>query len=485
VVAAPRESGPFELEVAEVFYQNHGRNRMKPGFLTRGGAVLATAAAVLVIVSAAEQRPGQPGTATSVQRSEEPAKKYPYPAVRDQTGAVPAGPKVEPYNDPPLGDGPWAVETYEQRHIKVSIVTRGLNAPWGIAFLPPSTALGAGDKVILITEKAGRLRVVRNGVLEPTPVAGIPSVYSQGTMAGLMDIALHPQFATNHWVYISYHKPMGRGVGPDNREGVIASNSVMRGTWDGKGLTDIKDIFVADDVDMEVSRMAFGADGMLFMSIGGPGTGGAGSVIRPQHGNDYAGKILRMRDDGSVPPDNPFIGKADYKPRIFSMGHRNESGMALNPWTKDLWEGEQGPNGGDEINIIRAGRNYGWPLVSDGRDYNGPFISPSPYKEGMERPHVVFVPSIAISSIAFYSGDKFPNWQKNLFVSGMREGEIARTGHLVRLVFNDNWQEMRRESLLRELHQRIRDVRQGPDGFLYVITDEGANSVLLRIEPAS
>jgi len=454
---------------------------MRTSFLTRRCGVFTTVATVLAAMTAmAQQRQGgqlpAPPVAAAGQTSQEPVKKYPYPAIRNQAGAVPPGPKVEPYNDPPLGDGPWAMETYEQRHIKVSIVTRGLTAPWGIAFLP--------DNVILVTEKAGRLRVIRNGVLEPTPVAGIPRVYSQGTMAGLMDIALHPQFATNHWLYISYHKPMGRGIGPDNREGIIASNSVMRGTWDGKGLTDITDIFVADDVDMEVSRMAFGADGMLYMSIGGPGTGGADSVIRPQHGNDYAGKILRMRDDGSVPPDNPFIGKNDYKPRIFSMGHRNQLGMALNPWTREIWSGEQGPNGGDEINIIRAGKNYGWPLVSDGRDYNGPFISSSPFKEGMERPHVVFVPSIAISSIAFYTGDKFPNWQKNLFVSGMREGEIARTGQLIRLVFNDNWQEMRRESLLRDLHQRIRDVRQGPDGFLYVITDEGANSVLLRIEPA-
>jgi glucose/arabinose dehydrogenase len=235
---------------------------------------------------------------------------------------------------------------------------------------------------------------------------------------------------------------------------------------------------------MEVSRLAFGADGTLYMSIGGPGTGGDDSLIRPQHLTDYAGKILRMRDDGSVPPDNPFVGRKDAKTRIFSLGHRNQLGMALNPWTKEIWSGEQGPNGGDEINIIRAGKNYGWPLVSDGRDYRGPYISSSPYREGMERPHVVFVPSIAISSIAFYTGDKFPNWQRNLFVSGMREGEIARTGQLVRIVFNDKWEELRRESLLRDLHQRIRDVRQGPDGLLYVITDEGANSVLLRIEPA-
>ena len=191
-----------------------------------------------------------------------------------------------------------------------------------------------------------------------------------------------------------------------------------------------------------------------------------------------------MRDDGGVPPDNPFVGRPNHKERIFSMGHRNQLGMALNPWTKEIWSGEQGPNGGDEINIIRAGKNYGWPLVSDGRDYRGPYISSSPSREGMERPHVVFVPSIAISSIAFYTGDRFPSWQRNLFVSGMREGEIARTGQVVRIVFNDKWEELRREALLRDLHQRIRDVRQGPDGLLYVITDEGANSALLRIEPA-
>jgi glucose/arabinose dehydrogenase len=441
--------------------------------------VIAGAVAVWVAAGTAQQggrgqsAPAQPGQ--QGQAAQGPVKKYPYPAIRNQGNAIPPGPKVQPYNSPPLGEGPWAMETYEQRNIRVSVVTKGLTAPWGIAFLP--------DNVILITEKAGRLRVIRNGVLEPTPVVGIPPVLSQGTMAGLMDIALHPRFEQNKWIYISYHKPVGRGVGPDNREGDTASNSILRGTWDGKGLNDIKDIFVADDVDMEVSRLAFGADGMLYMSSGGPGTGGDDSVIRPQHTNDYAGKILRMRDDGSVPPDNPFVGKKEYRERIFSMGHRNQLGLAMNPWTKEIWSGEQGPNGGDEINIIRAGRNYGWPIVSDGRDYRGPYISPSPYKDGMERPHVVFVPSIAISSIAFYTGDRFQNWKRNLFIGGMREGEIARTGQLVRIVFNDNWEEMRRESLLRDLHQRIRDVRQGPDGLLYVITDEGQNSALLRIEP--
>jgi glucose/arabinose dehydrogenase len=440
------------------------------------GLLAAAGFLVALLVAAAGARPQAPQPQGQPASSASPTKQYPYPPVRDQRGVIPTGPKVPPYNSPPLGDGPWAMETYEQRNIRVSIVTKGLNAPWSIAFLP--------DNVILLTEKAGRLRVIRNGVLEPAPVPGIPQVVSIGTMAGLMDIALHPRFSENKWIYISYHKPAGQGAGVDGRLSNLASNSIMRGTWDGKGLTDIKDVFVADDVDMEVSRLAFGADGMLYMTIGGPGTGPQPSLIRPQHTTDYAGKILRMRDDGSAPPDNPFAGKSGYKERIFSMGHRNQLGLALNPWTKEIWSGEQGPNGGDEINIIRAGRNYGWPIVSDGRDYRGPYISPSPFKEGMERPHVVFVPSVAISSILFYTGDRFPNWQRNLFVGGMREGEIARTGQIVRIVFNDNWEEMRRESLLRDLHQRIRDVKQGPDGLIYAITDEGANSVLLRIEPA-
>ena len=436
-----------------------------------------------VVVAAALALCAGPGTADQVQvqiqtgapSGSEPIREFPYPAVRDQRGVVPAGPKVPPYSSPPLGSGPWDMESYEQRNIRVSVVTRGLNAPWSIAFLP--------DGVTLITEKAGRLRVIRNGVLDPTPVPGIPQVVSMGTMAGLMDIALHPRFAQNKWVYISYHKPAGMGMSVVNKPSPLASNSVMRGTWDGRGLTDIKDVFVADDVDMEVSRLAFGADGMLYMTIGGPGTGPEPSLIRPQHTNDYAGKILRMRDDGTAPPDNPFAGRPGHKDRIFSMGHRNQLGLAVNPWTKEIWSGEQGPNGGDEINIIRAGKNYGWPLVSDGRDYRGPYISASPYKEGMERPHVVFVPSIAISSIMFYTGDRFPNWQRNLFVGGMREGEIARTGQIVRIVFNDNWEELRREGLLRDMLQRIRDVKQGPDGLIYAITDEGQNSVLLRIEP--
>ena len=410
------------------------------------------------------------GAVASAQDAE---KKYPYPAVRDQRGVIPPGPKVAPYNSPPLGDGPFLFETYEHRNIRVVVVAKGLSHPWSVAPLP--------DGSFLITERVGRLRVVRNGVLDPTPVAGTPQVHSQGTMAGLMDIALHPRFAENRWIYISYHKPVGKALDVNGRPSILASNSVMRGTWDGKALTDVRDIWVADDVDMEMSRLAFAPDGTLYMTIGGPGTGPKESLDRPQHGNDYAGKIIRMRDDGSVAPDNPFVGKPGYKPYIFSMGHRTQLGLAINPFTGEVWSGEQGPNGGDEINIIKPGRNYGWPVVSYGRDYRGPRFPAT--RQDFEEPVVFWTPSIAASGMAFYTGDRFPLWKRNLFVGGMREGEIARTGQLQRIVFNDNWEELRRESLLRDLHQRIRDVRQGPDGLLYVITEEDA-AALLRIEPA-
>jgi aldose sugar dehydrogenase len=405
---------------------------------------------------------------------DEAAKRFPYPPVRDQRGVVPPGPKVAPYNSPALGDGPFDFETYEQRNIRVSVVTKGLSHPWSVAFLP--------DGTILITERVGRLRAVRNGVLDPSPVAGIPAVHSFATMAGLMDIALHPDFARNRWVYISYHKPVGKARDVAGREQVIASNSVLRGTWDGKGLTEVRDIFVADDVDMEMSRLAFAADGTLFMTIGGPGTGPDASMGRAQKPGDYAGKILRMRDDGSVPPDNPFVGRAGHKPLIYTLGHRTQLALAMNPVTREMWAGEQGPNGGDELNILKPGKNYGWPVISYGRDYRGPRFPAS--RPEFEEPVTFWTPSIALSGMMFYTGDKFPNWRNNVFIGGMREGEIARTGQLVRIVFNETWQEMRQERLLRDLHQRIRDVRQGPDGLIYVITDED-QAALLRIEPAS
>jgi glucose/arabinose dehydrogenase len=413
-----------------------------------------------LVIGVAAAGAAQQGPPRLSPEAEELQKRFPYPVVRDMRGVVPPGPR--PLPSPPLGEGPWIYATLEQRDIKVSVVTKGLSHPWGLAFLP--------DGSILITERIGRLRIVRNGALDPAPVGSTPQVLSRGTMAGLMDIALHPNFAQNHWIYISYHKPLAPGV---------AANSILRGTWDGGALTDVRDVFVSDDVDTEASRIAFGADGMLYMGIGGPGTGPHVSVDRAQHTNDLAGKILRLKDDGTVPPDNPFVGRVGYKPSIFTIGHRVQLGLALNPFTGEIWEHENGPNGGDELNVLKPGRNYGWPIVSYGRDYNGPRFPPS--APGFEEPVVFWVPSIAASGLTFYTGDRFPNWKRNALVGGMREGEVAPSGQLQRIVFNDRWEELRREPLLRDLHQRIRDVRQGPDGLLYLLTDED-QAALLRIE---
>jgi glucose/arabinose dehydrogenase len=389
-------------------------------------------------------------------------KTYPYPTSRDLGATIPPGPR--PLPTPPLGSGPWTFRTTEA-NIRVSVVTRGISHPYAFAFLP--------DGDILVTERVGKLRVIHNGVLDPNPVEGLPQMIYRGTEAGLMDLALHPNFAQNHWVYFAYHKPIGNN---------LASSALGRGTWDGKKLTDVKEIFLSDDVDTEVSRMVFGADGMLYMSIGAPGEGPEASVMRAQHKNDYAGKIIRLTDEGAVPKDNPFVNQKDAKPYVFAVGFRNVLGMAINPETKELWVTEIGPNGGDELNIVKAGKNYGWPVVSYGRNYLGPRYDSAHKAHGFEEPIWFWTPAISPSGTAFYTGDKFPNWKRNLFVGGLREGEFSPTGQLKRLVFNDKWDLLREEALLRDLHQRIRDVRQGPDGNLYVLTEEN-DSALLKIEP--
>jgi aldose sugar dehydrogenase len=365
---------------------------------------------------------------------------------------------------PPLEDGPFLIESVvpAHRNLRVVVMAR-LQQPWSLAFLP------GGD--ILVTERGGRLRLVRNGVLDPTPVAGVPTVHAQG-LQGLMDVVLHPQFAQNRWVYLSYHRPAGNKQG----ETVLA-----RGTWNGSALVDVRDIFETGATGTESSRIGFGRDGLLYMSVSAPGTGPA--VVRSQDPDDYAGKTVRLRDDGSIPPDNPFVNQPGYKPGIFTLGHRNGHSMTRNPDTGEFWMTEQGPNGGDEINILRAGGNYGWPYVSHGRAYPGPKISENPYLEGTIQPEIFWMPSIAVTGMTFYTGDVFTGWRGNAFVGGLREGEVPRTGHMQRIEFNDQWEEIRREPMLRELKQRIRDVREGPDGLLYVLTAE-AQGALLRIEPA-
>lgn len=384
-----------------------------------------------------------------------------------------------------LGDGPWTYTTSERAtRIKVSVVTKGLSHPWSMAWLPN------GD--MLITERAGQLRIIRNGVLDSTPIAGVPKVQAGGT-SGLLDIALHPKFATNGLVYMAYNtsKPAEAATGqapaaPPARGGrggpaSVYSTGLARGRFDGKALVDVKEIFVAEPYMAlsggDASRLLFAPDGTLFMS-----SSHHRDEKGPQDPMNDAGKILRLNDDGTIPKDNPFVGKAGYRPEIYSIGHRTVLGLALHPTTGALWETENGPQGGDEVNIIQAGKNYGWPLVTYGHDYDGTPLNERPIPQGMVLPMVFWVPSITTSGITFYSGDKLVAWKGNLFVGSMTVGRVGGTGHLQRIVFNERG-EQRRESLLVDLHQRIRDVRQGPDGLLYLLTDEDAGA-LLKIEPA-
>jgi glucose/arabinose dehydrogenase len=310
------------------------------------------------------------------------------------------------------------------------------------------------------------VRVIRGGKLEPEPVAGVPEVRPQG-LAGLMDIVLHPNFAANGYVYLSYSKP----ITADDTAVAIA-----RGRWDGRALRDTRDVFIAGAETTGGARLAFGGDGMLYVSAGG------GGDDHPQNPNSHGGKVLRLTPDGGVPADNPFVGRAGYKPEIFTLGHRSVLGLAAHPATGKIWQLEMGPNGGDELNVLEPGGNYGWPLVSLGRSYPGP-RHPSLQREGFIDAVVFWVPSISTSGLAFYTGDELAKWKGDIFVGGMRYGEIPNTGRLERVLINDEMEELRREPLLVDLRQRIRDVRQGPDGLLYLLTDYD-DGALLRIAPS-
>jgi aldose sugar dehydrogenase len=361
-----------------------------------------------------------------------------------------------------LPDHPVEYDTAEGQRIRVVAVTKALEFPFGLAFLP--------DGTMLVTERAGRLRIIRKGVLDPKPVVGGPISYFAGASGlpgavhGYMDVALHPRFAENHFIYISYTKPL------DDKKRVAA---VARARWEGDSLKDVKDIFVTEGSGP--TRIAFGRDGMLFMTV-------SGTDKDAQNPGMHGGKVLRVKDDGSIPSDNPFAGHAGAKPEVYTIGHRNSLGLALHPGTGEMWQNENGPNGGDEINILKPGANYGWPIVSYGRTYQGPWQSDRPRHDGFEPPVVYWMPAIAVSGMTFYTGDRFPKWKGDVFVGSLRTGEIPGTGHVERILFNEKMEELRRESLLTDLRQRIRDIRQGPDGLLYVLTDEKQGAVL-RIEP--
>lgn len=344
--------------------------------------------------------------------------------------------------------------------VRTTIIATGLWHPWSLAFLPN------GD--MLVTERNGKLRTVRDGKLDPEPVAGVPPVHSV-RLSGLMEILPHPKFAENHLVYLTYTKD----VGPKQ-----VATTLARGRLDGHQLVDVKDILICDPWAGDGgsgSRLAWGRDGMLYM------TTGASNGNAAQEPGSLRGKVLRLKDDGTAAPGNPFEGRAGYRPEIYTMGHRNSLGLALNPVTGDLWNNENGPYGGDEINILKPGANYGWPKVSFGREYTGPKI-PN-FGEGMTQPIVFWAPSIAPSGMAFYTGSRFPGWKNNVLVGGMLGGAAQGFPHLERITFDQNWDEIARQSLLTDLRKRIRDVRQGPDELVYVLTDE-EDGALIRLEPA-
>ncbi|HEV7717007.1 MAG TPA: PQQ-dependent sugar dehydrogenase [Steroidobacteraceae bacterium] len=378
-----------------------------------------------------------------------------------------------------LTEGSYTFDTAEQHKIRVVVVAKGLKHPFSVALLPNGDAL--------VSERGGALRLVHDvggvggkaATIDPEPVSGVPPLVPVYRNGGLNDVVLHPQFAQNKLVYFTFNKP-GKPPEPDakppvRRESIV---TLMRAKFSGKALTNVQELFAGESGSTSGSRIAFGKDGLVYMTTGAP-FGDQGQQL-----DSVYGKVLRVRDDGKIPQDNPFVSQAGSRPEVFTIGHRDQLGLTVHPVTGAVLAAEHGPNGGDEVNLILPGHNYGWPKVSFGRTYEGPHYSESPVAEGVDQPLILWLPSIGPSGISFYTGDRFAAWKGNLFVGSVRRGEVPRTGGLERVVVNDKLEELRRETLLTDLHQRIRDVRQGADGLLYVLTDED-DGALLRIEPAS
>lgn len=477
--------GSFRLDERDSAFGeiSDGRYPIVPGHPEKSEVYLRISAAV------AEQRMPPYSTGKRLSREQiELVREWieagaPWP---DDVAAPPAMTGL-PYAE--LPDKPFVVHSHLVPNIRVVPLAKGLSHPWSLAFLPN------GD--MLITERKGTLRLFSGGKLREAPIAGVPGDVKASGLMGLMEVAVHPDFENNRWVYLTYTRNL------DDNSGAVA---LVRGRLIDNELRDVEDLLVvepwaseADSDDLGLllgvfnagARLAFADDGKLFMTVGGAmgverpdGTiSFAGTASLAQDPDSLVGKTLRLNEDGSVPDDNPFVGRIGYRPEIWSMGHRNQQGLAIHPATGAVYASEHGPQGGDELNILKPGGNYGWPVVSYGREYEGPRISARLWEEGMDEPTVFWVPSIAPSGLAFYDGDEFPAWKGNLFAGALLVGRIPMTGHLQRIQFNERGEEVARESLLLEQRQRIRDVRQGPDGLLYLLTEE-INGALLRLEPA-
>ena len=346
---------------------------------------------------------------------------------------------------------------------RVVEVAPGLVNPWSMAFLP------GGD--ILITERPGRLRIVRGGKLLPQTVEGVPRVFAEG-QGGLLDIVLHPGFTSNRLVYLSFSKPSGSQ----------ATTAVVRGRFENDRLTNVEQIFAAktEGRGHYGSRLAFDRNGFLFITVGDRQAPPEGNLMAhpAQDLSNHHGKTIRLHDDGRVPADNPFVGRSGALPEIWSYGHRNPQGFVIHPETGDIWLNEHGPQGGDELNLIRKGMNYGWPVIGFGVNYRtGAAIHEGTHREGMETPVHVWVPSIGISGMMIYTGDRFPEWRGNVFAGGMVGEQLAR-------LTLDGQRIMNEETLLQKIG-RVRDVRQSPDGYIYVALEDrdGKPTSVVRLEP--
>lgn len=347
------------------------------------------------------------------------------------------------------------LSTAQDKPYRTVSVAKGLVHPWGMAFLP--------DGRILVTERPGRLRIVSPDGTVAKPVSGIPKVAAVG-QGGLLDVALHPDFKFNKLVYLSFAEPGAGGQG----------TAVARGRLEGNALKNAETIFrqkpKLSGARHFGSRLVFAPDGTLYISMGD-----RGRMDRAQNTRNHQGTIARVNDDGSIPKDNPFVNSADALPEIYTYGNRNVQGMALNPRTGIVWAQEHGPQGGDEVNILKPGANYGWPEITYGINYDGSIITEHTHKPGMEQPVLHWTPSIAPSGMAFYEGDRFPQWRGDIFVGALKDRHLRR----IKL---DGDKEAGQEILLEELGERIRDVRAGPDGYLYVLTDSPEGQII-RLEP--
>lgn len=364
----------------------------------------------------------------------------------------------------------------ERGPYRVATVVPELQDPWSMAWLPN------GD--MLVTERPGRLRVVRGGVLQPQPIAGVPRV-RYGGQGGLLDVLPHPDFESNRLIYLSYSKP--------NTDGSEGTTAVVRGRLEGNRLEAVEEIFEANawrsGEGHYGSRLAFDEDGYLFITVSDRAVDPL-SVPRDEHPaqdlSNHQGTIVRLHDDGRVPQDNPFVGRAGALPEIWSYGHRSLQGLAFHPETGDLWASEHGPQGGDELNLILPGRNYGWPVVGYGVQYGGPPIHGTRQREGMVEPVQHWTPSIGPSGLVIYDGDRFPEWRGSAFVGGLSGVQVAR---VPLIADGEGYQvgRMERPPLMLGFG-RVRDVRQGPDGYIYVAIDDrqgGSLTPIVRLEPAA